>query len=256
MGDEFEGRVALVTAAAGAGCGQAIARRLAEGGAKVVVTDSHVRRTQEVAERIASDFPDTEVLGVPMDVGDMAQIDAALAVVSERLGPVRILVNNAAVNWAGPIWDYSLEHWQRTMEVNVTGPWYLCRQTMPGMREAGGGSIINVSTGAAETGGGFGQEPVYAITKGALETITRGVAHDGGPHGIRVNTVSVGIVADSKFMADHPDQLERGLATLPLGVHVMARDVAEAVAFLADDRLSGRITGDIISVNAGALMRH
>jgi NAD(P)-dependent dehydrogenase (short-subunit alcohol dehydrogenase family) len=252
---EFAGKVALVTAAAGLGVGQAVARRLVEGGAAVVVTDSHERRTGEIAERIADDHPGSRVLGLPLDVGDLEQIDAVVAEVSRLLGPVHILVNNAAVNWAGPIWDYPLDRWRRTLDVNLTGAWYLCRQTMPGMRDAGGGCIINISSGAVETGGGFGIEPVYAITKGGLETLTRAVAHDGGRHGIRANSVSVGIVADSKFIVDHPDQAERALPGIPLGKHVLARDVAEAVAFLASDTRAGSITGDIVTVNGGGLMR-
>jgi 3-oxoacyl-[acyl-carrier protein] reductase len=253
--DDFAGRVALVTAAAGAGVGQAVARRLAAGGARVAVTDNHERRTKDVAERLTAEFPDTEIVGVTMDVGMIGQIDDALAHITATLGPVRILVNNAAVNWAAPVWDYPMELWQRTFDVNVTGAWYLARQTMPGMREHGGGCIVNISSGAVETGGGFGGEPVYAITKGALETMSRALAHDGGPHGIRVNTVSVGIVADSKFMADHPDQADRALPSIPLGRHVLAADVAEAVAFLASDQKAGKITGDILTVNGGALMR-
>jgi NAD(P)-dependent dehydrogenase (short-subunit alcohol dehydrogenase family) len=253
--DEFAGRVALVTAAAGVGVGQAVARRLLQGGATVVVTDSHVRRTAEVTEQIATDYPHGRVLGLPLDVGDLAQIDAVVTEVADRLGPVQILVNNAAVNWPGRIWDYPLDRWTRTMDVNLTGAWYLCRQTMPGMRDAGGGAIVNVTSGAVETGGGFGIEPVYAISKGGMETLTRAVAHDGGSYGIRSNTVSVGLVADSKFILDHPDQAERALPTVPLGKHVVARDVAEAVAFLASDLRSGAITGDIVTVNGGVLMR-
>jgi 3-oxoacyl-[acyl-carrier protein] reductase len=255
MESEFEGRVALVTAAAGMGVGQAVARRLAAGGARVVVTDVHERRVGEVSRAIAADYPDTEVVGMRLDVGELEQIDRVVAEVTDRLGPVQILVNNAAVNWAAPVWDYPLDKWFRTLAVNLTGPWYLARQTMPGMRDHGGGSIVNVSSGAVESGGGFGVEPVYAITKGGLETMTRALAHDGGPYGIRVNTVSMGVVADSKFMQDHPDQLERATPSIPLRVHVMARDVAEAVAFLASEARAGRITGDILTVNAGALMR-
>lgn len=255
MNDEFGDRVALVTAAAGAGVGQAVARRLLAGGARVAVTDSHARRTAEVTTRLAEEFPGDRVVGVPIDVGVTADIDAGLRRVEDALGPVQILVNNAAVNWPGPVWDYPLDRWQRTFDVNVTGAWYLARQTMPAMRDLGGGSIVNISSGAVETGGGFGAEPVYAVTKGAMETLTRALAHDGGPYQIRVNTVSVGVVADSKFMADHPDQLERALRDIPLGRHVLAADVAEAVAFLASDARSGRITGDIVTVNGGALMR-
>jgi len=252
---EFAGKVALVTAAAGIGVGQAVARRLLEGGAAVVVTDSHARRTDEVTAQIRADFPGARVLGLPLDVGNLAQIDEVVTEVDRQWGPIHILVNNAAVNWAAPIWDYPLDRWQRTLDVNLTGAWYLCRQIMPGMRDAGGGSIINITSGAVESGGGFGIEPVYAITKGGMETMTRAVAHDGGPYGIRSNSVSVGIVADSKFILDHPDQAERSLPSIPLTKHVVARDVAEAVAFLASDVRAGSITGDIVTVNGGALMR-
>lgn len=256
MGPEegIAGRVALVTAAAGRGIGRAVARRLASAGAVVVVTDSHERRTAQVAQELAAEFPAATVVGHPLDVGDLAAIDEVVGEVTASLGPVRILVNNAAVNWAGPVFGYDLDHWHATLAVNLTGPWYLCRQTMPAMAEAGGGAIVNMSSGAADEGGGFGTEGVYAITKGALETMTRALAHDGGPFGIRVNTVSMGIVTGTKFIDDHPDQAERALPGVPLGVHPTADDVAEAVAFLVSDR-ARRITGDILTVNGGYFMR-
>src|SRR4051795_10138380 len=106
---EFDGKIALVTAAAGFGVGQAVSRRLAAGGARVVVTDSHERRTREVAAAIAADYPDTTVVGHPLDVGDRDQIHEVVAAVGRDLGPIQLLVNNAAVNWAGPIWDYDLD---------------------------------------------------------------------------------------------------------------------------------------------------
>jgi 3-oxoacyl-[acyl-carrier protein] reductase len=251
---EFSGKTALVTAAAGAGVGQAIARRLAQGGARLVITDIHEKRTMLVAHAIAEEY-NVETMGVLLDVGSIKDIDRAISEVLAEWPHVDMLVNNAAINFAGPIWDYPLEQYERTFAVNIRGPWYLARQLMPGMREAGGGAIINISSGAAQEGGGFGMEPVYAITKGALETLTRALAHDGGPYGIRVNTLSVGIVADSKFMRDHPDQLERGLNSVLLGRHVVASEVAEAAAFLLSSDRARTITGDILTVNAGAIMR-
>ncbi len=253
---EFTGHIALVTAAAGMGVGQAVARRLAAGGAHVVVTDVHATRTWEVTSRLNQEFPASGATGFVLDAGDPAQIDAVLDEIRGHIGTVDILVNNAAVNWAGPVWDYPLDKWRRTLDVNVTGPWYLARQVMGDLRRAGrGGAIINISSGAAEEGGRFGGEPVYAITKGAMQTMTRALAADGGPHGIRVNSVSVGVVADSKFIRDHPDQNVRWLPQVVLGRHVLARDVAEAVAFLASAERAGMITGDILSVNGGSMMR-
>ena len=172
MTTEFDGRIALVTAAAGAGIGQATARRLAAGGAHVVVTDIHERRTHEVAAAIAADHSGTTVVGLPMDAGDREQIDAVIAEVTRTLGPVQILVNNAAVNVIGSIFDYDPENFDWCVRVNLSGPWYLCRTVMPLMRDASGGVIVNVSSYAPDVGGG-GIEAPYAITKGGLNVLTR-----------------------------------------------------------------------------------
>jgi len=250
---EFEGRVALVTGAAGQGLGQATARRLAEGGATVVVTDIHERRTREVADSIARDHPGTRVAGFAMDAGDREQIDAVIEEVTRTLGPVRVLVNNAAVNVVGSIFDYDPENWDWCIRVNLSGPWYLCRATMPLMRDAGGGAIVNVSSFAADVGGG-GVEAPYAVTKGGLNVLTRSCAHEGGPFGIRVNTVSCGVIRGTKFVEDHPDIIANAAGQTPLGSYPDAAEVAEAIAFLASDR-AAHITGEILGVAAGAYMR-
>jgi NAD(P)-dependent dehydrogenase (short-subunit alcohol dehydrogenase family) len=252
--DEFEGRVALVTAAAGAGIGQATARRLAAAGARVVVTDVHERRTREVTAAIAADHPDTTVIGLPMDAGDRDQIDAVVDEVTRTLGPVQILVNNAAINVVGSIFDYDPENWDWCMRVNLSGPWYLCRAVMPLMRDAGGGVIVNVSSYAPDVGGA-GIEAPYAITKGGLNVLTRSCAHEGGPFGIRAVTVAMGIVKGTKFIDDHPEIVERADTMGPLGSFAEASDIAEAIAFLASDR-ARHITGEILNVAGGAYMRN
>ena len=150
---EFVGQVALVTAAAGQGIGQAIARRLAAGGATVVITDIHERRTKEVTAAVAADFPDTTVIGFPMDAGDRDAIDRVVEDLYAAYGPLGILVNNAAVNIVGSIFDYDPAAWDRIMRVNVSGAWYLCRRVMPLMREAGRGVILNIGSYAPDVGG-------------------------------------------------------------------------------------------------------
>jgi NAD(P)-dependent dehydrogenase (short-subunit alcohol dehydrogenase family) len=253
VGTEFEGRVALVTAAAGKGIGQTVARRLAAGGARVVVTDIHERRTLEVTEAIERDYPETTVVGHRMDAGDRASIDSVIEEVTRSLGPIQILINNAAVNVVGSIWDYDPDTWDWIVKVNLSGPWYLCRRIMPLMREAGGGAIVNMSTYAPDVGGG-GREAPYAVTKGGLNALTRSCAVEGGPYGIRCNAVSMGVVTGTKFIDDNPQVAEHLLPQTPLGKHATVDDIAEAAAFLASSR-SGHITGEILNVAGGIYMR-
>jgi 3-oxoacyl-[acyl-carrier protein] reductase len=252
--DEFAGRVALVTAAAGKGIGQAVARRLAAGGARVVVTDIHPGRTQKVTAAIAADYPAATVVGYPLDAGDRDQIDAVIDEVTASLGPVQILVNNAAVNVVGSIFDYDPANWDWAVRVNLTGPWYLCRRTMPLMRDAGGGVIVNVGSYAPDVGGG-GIEAPYAATKGGLAALTRGLAHEGGPHKIRANFLSMGVVKGTKFVEDNIEWLGQHLTGGPLGDVPGTADIAEAVAFLASER-AAFITGEVLNVAAGAYMRN
>ncbi|HLY33614.1 MAG TPA: SDR family oxidoreductase [Jatrophihabitantaceae bacterium] len=252
--DEFAGQIALVTAAAGRGIGQAIARRLAAGGASVVVTDIHPGRTQDVAAAIAADYPKTTAIGFPLDAGDRDQIDAVVDEVTATLGPIRILVNNAAINVIGSIFDYDAADWDRAVRVNLTGAWYLCRRTMPLMRDAGGGVIVNVGSYAPDVGGG-GIEAPYAATKGGLSALTRGLAHEGGPYGIRAVFLSMGVVKGTKFAEDNAELLARQAPTGPLGDLPDTSDIAEAVAFVASQR--GRfITGEVINIAGGAYMRN
>jgi NAD(P)-dependent dehydrogenase (short-subunit alcohol dehydrogenase family) len=253
MENEFGGRIALVTAAAGAGIGQATARRLAAGGASVVVTDIHERRTREVSAAIQAAHPKVRVVGCRLDAGDRENIDAVVGEVTRTLGPIQVLVNNAAINVLGSIFDYDPANWDWCVRVNLSGPWYLCRAVMPGMRDAGGGVIVNVSSYAPAVGG-LGMESPYAITKGGLEVLTRSCAHEGGPHGIRALTVSMGLVAGTKFANDHPELFTRGDTAGPLRGFPSAQDVAEAIAFAASDR-ARFITGEVINVAAGAYMR-
>jgi len=248
------GNVAIVTAAAGMGIGRAVARRLAESGVRVAVTDVHERRCDQVVHQLRGEFPAGVIRGYVLDVGNTQQVDDVVDAVNREIGPIRYLVNNAAVNWPGAVFDYPLKYWHRTIEVNLTGPWYLSRVAMSTMRDHGGGCIVNISSAAADDGGAFGGEGVYAITKGALETMTRSLAADGGPFGIRVNSLSMGIVTGTRFIDQHPEQALRALAHVPLGRHPTTLDVAKAVTFLLSER-SRCITGDIVSVNGGYEMR-
>jgi 3-oxoacyl-[acyl-carrier protein] reductase len=254
--DDFSGRVALVTGAAGQGIGRAVAARLSAGGADVVVTDLHPGRVERVTEELVAQAPSgRRVIGRVLDVTDLDAIEGVMKDVAAELGPVQILVNNAAFNVMGDIWDYRPDDWRKVMDTNVNGPWYLSKIAMLQMREAGGGVIVNISTVAPDCGG-LGLEGPYAVSKGGLNVLTRSCAHEGGRFGIRCNNVTMGLVRGTRFTdVLHPDLLPDAIAAAPLGALPHADDIAEAVAFLACDR-SRFITGETLNVAAGQFMRY
>jgi NAD(P)-dependent dehydrogenase (short-subunit alcohol dehydrogenase family) len=250
--EEFAGRIALVTAAAGDGVGQATARRLAAGGATVIVTDIHERRTKEVSAAIAADYGAT-VIGLPLDVSDRGRVHSVLRQVEAETGPVQILVNNAAINVQGDIFDYDADLFERIVATDLTACWYLAMLAGQQMKRAGGGVIVNIGSIAADIGSAA-YEPAYTMSKGAMRSLTQGLAKAGGPFNIRCNEVTMGIVSGTRFMSQQPDVLEKYLPQVPLGRHATPADIAEAVAFLASDR-SSFITGEVLSVCGGFLLR-
>ena len=251
MKPRLEGRVALVTGAAGAGIGRATALRLAREGASVAVTDAHQRRTGETADELRKEFGD-RVIGLPLDVVDRARVDEVLALVEDRLGPLDILVNNAAINVLAPLSEYRPEDWDRVLDVDLTACFYLIRRALPGMMERGRGAIVNVSSVAGWLTGG-GREGPYAAAKAALMALTRTVAFEGGPRGVRCNAVAPGIVW-SKFVEKYADSFSGEIERTPLRRLGQPEDVASAIAFLLSDE-SSFITGETLNVSGGWYMR-
>lgn len=254
--NEFRGRVALVTGAAGQGIGRATAARLSAGGADTVVTDVHPGRVERVTAELAAAAPSgVRVVGKVLDVSDVASIDSTANAVAAELGPIQILVHNAAYNVMGPIFTYEPEDWTRVMDTNLNGPWYLTKVAMLQMKDAGGGVIVCVSSVAPDVGGN-GVEGPYAVSKAGLNALARSCAHEGGPHGIRSNIVTMGFVRGTRFSdVLHPDMLVTESTANPLGELPHADDIAEAVAFLASDR-ARYITGETLNVDSGGYMRY
>lgn len=247
----LNGRLALVTGAAGDGIGQATARRLLDDGAGVVVTDSHEKRTAAVARELADKYGAERVSGVVLDVGDRASIDTALAAVAADRGVVDIVVNNAAINVLVEVADMDPADWDRTMAVDLSGPWYLTRALLPGMYALGRGSVVTVTSVAGYLGGG--REGPYAAAKAALHSLTRTIALEGGPRGVRANAVAPGII-ESKFVNTYRDNFEGEVAKTPLRRIGGASEVASVIAFLCSDDASF-VTGETITVSGGWYMR-
>jgi 3-oxoacyl-[acyl-carrier protein] reductase len=250
MSAEFTGRVALVTGGAGDGIGSATVLRLAQGGADVVVVDTHERRSKEVSDRVG-ESTGRRVLAMPADIADREQLDEVLAASADQLGPVDILVNNAALNVLGDVVDIAPDAWDRIIDVDLTACFYLIRQLLPNMMERGWGSIVNVTSVAGYLGSG--REGPYAASKAALHSLTRSVAFEAGPRGVRCNAVATGIIW-SRFVRKYAERLEPEIQRTPMRRIGDPEDVAELIAFLCSER-SSFITGETINISGGWYMR-
>lgn len=248
---DLRSRVALVTGAAGGGIGKAVAHRLLTEGASVVVTDVHERRTHETVAAFTDEFGGDRVMGSLMDAGDRDQIDATLAAARDRFGVVDVLVNNAAVNALNPVGDMTPEEWDRAIGVNLSGPWYLCRAVLPAMVERGWGSIVNITSVAGWIHGT--NEGPYAGAKAALHQLTRTIATEYGPKGIRCNGVAPGIIHTWFVDTKAPQLLDEADRT-PLRRLGTPDDIAAVVAWLVSDE-SGFVTGETINASGGWYMR-
>lgn len=247
MGNELAGRVALVTGAGGDAIGAATCRRLAAEGAAIVALDHHERRCQKIAAAIRDEYG-VGVLACPVDIGDRPAVDQAVSDAAKQLGVIDILVNSAAINVQGSIFDYDPADFDEVIRIDLNACWYLIRAVMPGMRDLGKGSIVNVTSVAAYLGG-RGREAPYSAAKAALHEITRSTAIEGGPHGIRCNAVAPGLV-ESKFLAKHRERLQHLADETPLRRFARPEEIAEIIAFLASER-SSYITGDILNASGG-----
>jgi 3-oxoacyl-[acyl-carrier protein] reductase len=248
---DLTGRTALVTGAAGGGIGKAIAHRLLTEGANVVVTDVHERRTDETIAEFTDEFGADRVMGSLMDAGDRAQIDATIAAARERFGIVDVLVNNAAVNALNPVGDMTPEEWDWAIGVNLSGPWYLCRALLPAMADQGWGSIVNITSVAGWIHGT--NEGPYAGAKAALHQLTRTIATEYGPKGIRCNGVAPGIIHTWFVDAKAPQLLDEAPKT-PVRRLGKPDDIANVVAWLVSEQ-SSFVTGETINASGGWYMR-
>lgn len=186
-----------------------------------------------------------------VDVADRKAVDRMIASVREDLGPLDILVNNAAINTLRPPTEMEPAEFDRIIDVDLGAPWYLSRAVLPGMIERGGGAIVNITSVVAWTGSA--SEGPYAAAKAGLQSLTRTFAVFGGPHGIRCNAVAPGFVA-SKFTEAHPELVKPEIDRTPLRRIGTSEEVAAVVAFLASEEASF-ITGETINVSGGWLMR-
>ena len=198
----------------------------------------------------------TKFRAFQLDVAVEADVDRVVGEAVERLGSIDVLVNNAGIGARMATVDMPTERWQRVVDVGLNGAFYCSRAAGRHMVARGGGAIVNVSSIMGLTGGGLYPNPAYHAVKGALVNLTRALALEWAPHGVRVNAVAPAFVKTrlvEPLMAD-PAMAKALIEATPLGRLVEAEEVAAAIVFLSSDA-AAMITGHILPVDGGWLAR-
>ena len=243
----LSGRVCVVTGGGG-GIGRAVALSLARAGAKVAAIDLDERGlevTRTELHKISSDHAVARC-----DTSSPDSIVAASETIEKALGPCGVLINTAAVLRPGGLENLSLAEWNAVLSVNLTG-YFLCAQAFSRqMRELGRGSLVHVSSISGSHA--QGQSGAYSVSKAGVIMLSRQLASEWGPQGIRSNVVSPGMVVTpmSQSFYDTPGVTERRSAVVPLRRVGMPQDIADAILYLASDR-SSYVNGDEITVDGG-----
>jgi NAD(P)-dependent dehydrogenase (short-subunit alcohol dehydrogenase family) len=247
----LEGRVAIVTGAS-RGIGRAAAERLATEGARVLLTGRDAEALEQVRAGIA-DAGGTAVF-CAADIDAPADRERLVTQAIEQLGPVDVLVNNAAINRVEPSVDVTVETWAAIMQTNVAATFFLTQRVAQTMLERGSGRIINVASDAGYRG--YAEHAAYGASKGALIQLSRVLANEWGPAGLRVNVVAPGATwTDMTAPAmDVPEVRDAILRRGVVGRICEPAEVAAAIAYLASDE-SDMITGHVLSIDGGSVAR-
>ncbi|MFC6086713.1 3-oxoacyl-ACP reductase FabG [Sphaerisporangium aureirubrum] len=241
------GRTAVVTGAA-QGIGLAVARLLREHGAGVVLTDQDLGRAAEAVSALGGG---DALAALGCDVTDETAVAGALAYTVERFGRLDIMVNNAGITRDASLAKMSLADFEAVVDVHLKGTWLGVRAAAAVMREAGTGSIINMSSLSGKSGN-FGQTN-YSAAKAGIVGLTKAAAKELAPKGVRVNAVQPGLIRTAMTAAMPPEVFAAREADIPMRRAGEPHEVAGAVLFLASD-LSSYVTGAVLEVGGGRLM--
>lgn len=240
----LEGKVALVSGST-RGIGRSVAQMFADEGARVAVTGRTAPRGQKVVDLIKGSGGEAEFF--ELDVSDEQSVRQVTDAVAERFGSITTLVNNAAPtvevgSSIKPLTEVSTEEWTYILTATLTGPvFWACKYGIPYLRAAGGGTIINISSGQSVIGmGGFS---AYSAAKGGMNSLTRSIAAEEAEHNIRCNAIVVGRVVAKGDMGS-------GMVSGHLTRYGLPDDIAYAATFLASDE-SAFVTGSILTADGG-----
>ena len=232
------------------GIGRAVARRLAAEGCAVGINYLQAR---EQAEQLAEELraQGHAAMAVQADVADRAAVTAAIARVEDAFGPVSVLVNNAGVAEQHQFQDITEDFWRRLFAVNVDGAFHTIQAVLPHMIHEKAGCIVNTSSIWGQRGASC--EVAYSATKAAVIGLTRSLAMELAPSGIRVNCVAPGVIRTDMVEVLGEETLRELAEQTPLGRLGTPEDIAHAVAFLASDSASF-ITGQVLTADGGFIL--
>jgi NAD(P)-dependent dehydrogenase (short-subunit alcohol dehydrogenase family) len=231
------------------GLGFATARLMAAHGARVAVCDLERADPRAAAAQLGSGH-----LGVVADVTNKASCDAAAKAVMQALGRIDVLVNNAGITQAVKTLDISGADYDRILDVSLRGTLYMSQAVLPTMQQQKGGSIICISSVSAQRGGGILGGPHYSAAKAGVLGLARAMAREFGPEGIRVNSITPGLIGTDIIKGKLTEDKKAEIAdTIPLGRLGHPNDIAGACVFLGSD-LAAYCTGVTLDVNGGMLI--
>ncbi|MFJ8466968.1 SDR family oxidoreductase [Streptomyces swartbergensis] len=243
----LEGRTAVITAAAGAGIGGATARRFLEEGARVLISDAHLRRLKEHEAELAGEFGAASVAAAPCDVTDETQVRALFDTAVREHGRLDVVVNNAGLGGTADLVDMTDEQWSRVLDVTLNGTFRCVRAALRHMRGSGGVIVNNASVAGWRAQAG---QAHYAAAKAGVMALTRCAAVEAAGYGVRVNAVAPSLAMHPHLVKVTTPQLLAELTSREAyGRHAEPWEVANVIVFLASG-YSSYMTGEVVSVSS------
>jgi NAD(P)-dependent dehydrogenase (short-subunit alcohol dehydrogenase family) len=243
----LRGQVALVTGAS-RGLGRGFAAALADAGASVALMSRHVDECREVEQALVAGG--AKAVSVEADVTDRPALESALGIVEDALGPVDILVNNAGVALHGDALDVTEDQWRTVISVNLDGVWNCSQIFGRGMVERGHGSIVNIGSMSGNIVNRPQNQPAYNASKAAVHHLSRSLAAEWAPFGVRVNVLAPGYVKTDMSPVDDPALRRWWIEDAPMQRYAEVAEFGPAIVFLASDA-SSFMTGEVLVMDGG-----